>query len=61
MFQNFKLSFDVDILAFFGHFIQILGKIFINFLVTLEGEGLGVGVNFGNVNVIKLLSIMLNN
>ncbi len=56
MFQNFKLSFDVDILAFFDHFIQILGKIFINFLVTLEGEGLGV--NFGNVNVIKLLSIL---
>jgi hypothetical protein len=59
MFQNFKLSFDVDILAFFGHFIQILGKIFINFLVTLEGVGLGV--NFGNVNVNKLLSILFKN
>ncbi len=32
MFNAFKLSFDVDILVFFGHFLQRLGS-FIQFSV----------------------------
>jgi hypothetical protein len=35
MFWTFKLSFNVDILTYFGHFVQTLGEILINFLVTL--------------------------
>ncbi len=36
-----KLRYDVDILTFLGHFVQKLGKIFINFLVTLSRTSLG--------------------
>jgi hypothetical protein len=35
MFWAFKLSFGVDILAFFGHFFQKLGKILFSYMVTL--------------------------
>ncbi len=36
MFWTFKLGFVVDTVAFFGHFFQNLGEIYIYFLVTLE-------------------------
>ncbi len=39
MFWTFKLSFNLDILTFFGHFVQKLGSILINFLVTLARVG----------------------
>ncbi len=35
MFWAFKLSLDVNILAFFGHFNQKLGEILFTILVTL--------------------------
>jgi len=35
MFWAFKLSFGVDILAFFGHFFQKLGKILFSYVITL--------------------------
>ncbi len=43
MFWTFKLSFNVDILTFFGHFVQKLGKNLILFLVTLyDGQFCGL-------------------
>jgi hypothetical protein len=42
MFWAFKLSFDADILAHFGHLFPKFGEILSNFLVTLAGENLKV-------------------
>jgi len=43
MFGAFKLSFDVNIL---GHFLQKLGEILFNFLVTLDAESIPVVKSF---------------